>query len=630
MSARILLVNGAMENERRRTGPDRWALAVGLALCILTLYAPVLSSDFVNWDDDVVLLQNPAITSSDGLARIWSTVELPASFPNYPLVFTSYWIEHHFWGLNPAVFHAGNAVLHTLNTVLVFLLGLAFGLSSWIAFAAALLFGAHPIQVESVAWISERKNVLSTFFALLTCLSYLRYRAGGGSRWYGVALAAFAAALLSKTATVIVPLSLAVADLVWLRRRATEIAWPLIPMLGFAVVAGVVTLAVENRPPSPPPVERFLLAATALWFYVGQLLAPVHLMPIYPRWEISSGTLLWWLPLAGLIAALAALRGKRPQLRWGLAHFAIALLPTLGLVAYGFNEVSYVADRHVYLASAGFFVALAAMLAPGIRRVRPTITVALVVVVALGLLVHTRRQIAIWRNAETLWSAAIAANPAAWVAYNNLAMTYIEQDRLGEAARLLEVALSLNPEFPHAENNLALLLYRRGDFVAAAEHCRRALALKPDDTIYQKNLGLALTAAGDLDGAADAFRQVVRDAPTATSHAFLANLLVSRDRLTDAIVHYEQALRLDPSIVDARNQLGRTLMAAERLPEAASAFAEVVRARPDWPEGRFNLSLVLQKLGQRDAAARELEQALALRPDFAEARAALAALRPAN
>lgn len=618
-----------MSEETRAAALLRFAQAVVLAFGVAGLYAPVLSSGFLNWDDDVVVLQNPAVTSPDGLRSIWSTIELPAGFPNYPLVFTSYWIEHRLWGLDPAAFHAGNVFLHTLNTVLVLFLAQGLGLRPWIAFAAAVLFGAHPIQVESVAWIAERKNLLGAFFALLTCLSYLRFRATGSRACYGFVLAAFTAALLSKTATVVVPPSLAVADLVCLRRRLPDTLRTLFPLFALALAAGLLTVAVENRPPSVPLAERLLLAATALWFYAAQLLAPVQLMPIHPRWEVSSASLLWWLPLACLLAALPLWRRiEAAPIRWGLGHFAVALLPALGLVPYGFNEMSYVAERHAYLPSAGFFTALAAMAARWLRRVRPAITISLLFVLTLALFLRTRQQIAIWHDSETLWSAAIAANPAAWAAYNNLALAYIERGRLGEAARLLDTALALNPASPHAENNLALALYRSGAFGAAAEHCRRALALKPGEPTYLKNLGLALAAAGDMAGAAGAFGDLVRKAPSAGSHAFLGNLLLNQGRIAEAIVHYEQALRLDSSLLDVRNQLGRALLAEGRVAEAARAFVEVVAARPAWPEARFNLSLALQQLGEADAAASELEQALALRPDFAEARAALSALRP--
>jgi hypothetical protein len=513
-------VNGHLTHRQR---------AVMLALLTATIvivYAPVFQADFLNWDDDVLLVKNTAVTSPNGLAQIWSTIELPAHFPNYPLVFTSYWLEHQLWGLDPAAFHLVSVALHALNAIVVCLLAQALGLAAAPALFVAALFALHPVQAESVAWVAERKNLLSTLFSLLTLLAYVRYRHSGRTRWWVIGLAAFVAALLSKTTAVVLPLSLALADRVYFRRTLGEVARTVAPFFALAALAAAVTVAVENHPPSTPLLERPLLAAACVWFYATKLVAPLGLTPLYPRWDVSSGALFWWLALCGMVVALVAVGRwvRSPHVRWGLGHFAITLLPVIGLVPYGFNEMSFVADHHLYWAAVGMFLALTATVYPYLAQIRSTELRGVVVLVLVALAVMTATYVPVWRNAETLWTAVLERNPSAWVAYNNLGLTYIEQGRLSEATRLLETALTLKQDYPEAHNNLALASYRSGAFTTAAEHCRAAASLKPDEALYHRNLGLALIAAGDAAGAEAALRRSVALAPNASVELMLTRL----------------------------------------------------------------------------------------------------------
>lgn len=618
--------DGAPPAGNRNSWP---AMAVLAALAIL-LYSPALSNDFVNWDDDRFVTDNPVVSAPEGLRRIWSTIELPKEFPNYPLTFTSFWLEHQLWGLNPAGYHLTNVVLHALNVVLVVLLMRALGMSQWVALLTAALFACHPMQVESVAWVAERKNVLSTFFALGALLAYLRHRASGAWSWYGVSLLAFLCALLSKTSTVVLPLLILLTDRLRSNRWSVGTLLRIAPMIALDVGAATLTMATERYPMSVALPARPLLAATCLWFYAGKLLAPLDLFPIYPRWNVTVASVRWWLPLIGVLVSILCVRRWASDWRigWGLAFFACALLPVLGFRPFGFNEHSYVADRHIYLASVGFFLAVAIAFDRCSRNLGPRAATLLACLPLLGLSVLTWRQVHVWRGSVSLWTHAVAGNPQSWAAHNNLGLALIDRGRLDEATHHLHAALDIWPDYPEAHNNLAMVAYRQGDFRASERECQQAVALRPDTMLYRKNLGLALQAQGELTAAASAYRRAVDLEPEQPGlHYLLGNVLVDQGRLLDAIPEFQRALQLSSDMLLAYNQLGRTLLAVDRAGEAAATLKEAVRRRPDWVEARYNLSLALQQLGDVDQAAHQLDAALKIQPDFTAAREALAALR---
>lgn len=557
------MTSGSPDRASRRSSV---AVAAVLAAVVAAIYLPALSHGFLNWDDDRLLLDNPAVTSADGLRRIWSAIELPDGFPNYPLVFTSYWIEHRLWGRNPLGFHAVNITLHALNACLVFFALLSLGFSRRAAAVAAGLFGLHPVQVESVAWIAERKNVLSATFYWASFVAYLRGRDPAEKRSYWVSLALFAAALLSKTATVVLPLSLLLADRVRDRRWTAASTARVAPMLVLAALAALQTVATESRSVDIPLAERPLLAGKALWFYALELLAPIRLLPIHPRWELRVDDATAWLPLVGVaLVALTVLRsGTDRRVQWGLGHFACTLLPVLGLVPYGFQEFSFVADRNLYIACVGPFALLGAGVDALARRVRPLLADALAASILVSLALLTLRQIPVWRDSVRLWSHVVEQNPQAYVAHSNLGLALIERGRLEEAMQHLRAALELKRDYPEAHNNLALALYRSRAYEEAEQHCRAAFELSPDPQ-YAKNLGLALQAQRKGAAAESEFRRAVSLRPGDPGlRLLLANALLEQERFAEAISEYEAGLRIAPDSVALRNQLGRALLGRRR------------------------------------------------------------------
>jgi len=601
---------------------------VALAAVVLLVYFPALSATFVNWDDDRYVLDNPALRSTDGLWAIWTTVELPKGFPNYPLSMTSLWLDHQLWGVAPSGYHWTNVFLHLCNTLLVLTLVRALGATDWPARATAALFAVHPMQVESVAWVSERKNLLSGCFFLIAFILYLRQDAPQRWRWGALSLVSFAAALLSKTATVVLPVSILLAQRFMTGRwRGTDLRRAA-PMFAIGLAPAWLTLTVEPESGSLPLPARPLLAAASTGFYALKLIAPVKLLPLYPRWNVSVSGLFWWLPLLALLAAAIIVYryATHWHLRWGLAHFICMLLPTLGLVGFGFHTHSYVADRFVYLAAIGFFLALSTAADQLHRSVGAPITaIAVLLVFLFGGLAW--RQTQVWRNSIALWTYTLAGNPGSLDARNNLARALIDQGRLDEADAHLHAALAISALDADAHNNLCVLFARRADFGAAIDHCRQAIASAPDDAVLRKNLGEVLEARGQLAAAEAQYRRAAELSPEYDSSHRLGRVLLAEGRAHEAIPELQRALQLQADMVEAQNDLGRALLEVGRVQEAISVFATVVRLQPDSAEAYFNLGLALHRAGRSDDAVRQFEAALRISPELTDAAQALTEVR---
>ena len=502
-----------------RTRRWLWGGGAALVAAVLALYGPVLHYGFVGWDDDRNVTLNPMVTLPEGLARIWASPRGPTGLPNYPLLYTSFWIEYRLWGANPSGYHATNALLHALNAVLVLLLLRQLGASAAAAWVVALLFAVHPMQVESVAWITERKNVLSGAFMLLAFLLYARHRATGGARAYRLALAAFLAALLSKTASVTLAGSLLLADVLVLRptagravggiRGARGAFWPsvvrLIPFAILGVLAGLALLSVEDRPAVElPPVARLLVAGRVVWFYVTQLCWPLSMTPIYPRWAVVPTSLVAWLPLLGLAVALAAAWWGRRQVGglglWGPAHFLVTLLPVAGLVPFGYQSHSYVADRFVYLACVGVGVLGVLLIERALRRWMPAratgVLLALGVCAALPLGLRTRQQLPVWQDSEHLWSRVVQDNPESWVACGNYGLVLYRQGRAADALAQWQHSLELEPMSLLTHVRVATAMRDLGRGNEAVIYLRRVAGEHPDYPEVQAALGDALAAQG--------------------------------------------------------------------------------------------------------------------------------------
>jgi len=627
---------------------DRRGICGAILLMLLTVavYLPALRGGFI-WDDDFYVTENQALRSVDGLAKSWTQPGLRQQ-QYYPLAFTGLWVQYHLWGLRPFGYHLVNVLLHALNAVLLWrvLRRLDVPGSWW----AAAIFVLHPVQVESVAWVTEFKNVSSGAFSLLSLLAFLRFRPLSASaatasrdwRFYAPALLLFVCALLCKTAVCCLPVAMMVV-LWWKLDRVTKTdILALIPWFAASLTLGLVTMAVETHSTATGVtrgtssiVHGTLLAGRALWFYAGKVFWPHPVTFIYPRWNVDGTAPRQYLfPLAALavLVGLWLLRrrlGKGPLA--GVACFAVMLLPVLGFCDIYFFRYSYVTDHFQYLACIGLMtvaVSAGATMADraGQSGRRWGTLGAGIVLLVLG--VATWRQTHVYKDLETLWRDTLTKNPNAWIAHNNLGTVLEKTGRTQEAIAQYEQAVRLEPGYAEAQYNLGTLLGEAGRLTEAVEHLEQAVRIKPDYVEAEHNLAKALMILGKTREAAAHYEEALRLNPgDAEAEYSLGNALLALGNSQEAIEHWQRAVHLRPDYAEAHNNLGAAFARAGRFQEAIEQFDSVLRVTPDDAEAHYNLGLALEQAGRIVDAVGHYEQALRLKPDYVTARNRLAWLR---
>jgi Tfp pilus assembly protein PilF len=633
-----------MADRRRGTSPStisaspspllaQLALFVALSLAVLLAYAPALHGGPL-WDDDAHMTA-PALRTPGGLVRIW--IEPGATQQYYPLVHSAFWLLHHFFGDRTIAYHLVNIELHALSAFLLALILRRLAVPG--AMLAAVIFALHPVQVESVAWITELKNTLSGALYLGAALVYLRFDETRRPRTYVAAFALFTLALLTKTVTATLPAALLV--IAWWRRgrvRWREDVGPLASWIAIGVAAGIMTAWMErNVLGAAGPayalsaIERVLLAGRGVLFYLGKCLWPAHLTFIYPRWQISAGDGRQYLYPAAVAALFAIAWMLRTRSRTPLAVlllFVGTLVPALGFVNVYPFRYSFVADHFQYLAMISVIAGVAAALATALDRQRlsrrwlPAVTAA--VAGLLGIL--TWQQSRDYVSAQVLYETTLQRNPAATMARINLALIYLERGSAAAAVAQLEEAVRLAPANDEAWVNLGIALSKSGRPADAGAAYREAIRLNPRNAGAFNNLGAILEQTGQLQEAASIYRQASQLAPgSVEAHENLGRVLLALDQAAAALPHLTAALQLRPEKAATRYLLGMALADADRLPEAVAAFQEALRdpALAQWPEAHNDLGVALARLGRPNEAIAQFTEALRLRPDFADARANL-------
>jgi protein O-mannosyl-transferase len=566
----------------------RW-LALPLVVGTLLAYLPALHAGLI-WDDRSFIMDNALIHRADGLWRFWFTTK-PVDY--YPVTSTLWWLEWRLWGETPVGYHVVNVLLHAADAVLLWrLLARLEVPGSWLA---AALFAVHPVNVESVAWIAEGKNVLAMFFYLASLSCFVRSRSFGGTRgWYGLAVVTFLIALLSKT--VVAPMPFVLLGLVWWKRgRLTRRdALAVLPFFVLAVGIGCISLWFQSHRAIGADVVRadtfagrLAGAGWAIWFYLGKALLPVDLRSIYPRWQIDPRA--WWvyLPASFAIGALLACwRGRR---NWGVGplvaffYFVVMLSPVLGFMNIAFMKLSLVADHWQYFAIIGPLALCAAAIATGVQRGGSAARHALAATAGLVLVATaalTWRRTELYRDSGTFWGAVLAADPDSWGAHNNLGGFLLTQGQSDAALAHFARAVELRPDFAKAQYNLGATLREKGQLDAAITHLRTAVELQPDYVDAQNSLARALAGKGDWDGAME---------------------------------HLEMSLALNPGQPEAHNNLANVLREKGQLARAASEYENALALHPDYAAAHFNLAQLLRAAGDRDGAADHYRRALQLR-----------------
>ncbi|HVM60481.1 MAG TPA: tetratricopeptide repeat protein [Verrucomicrobiae bacterium] len=612
-----------------------WLLALILVISTFVAYQPTWHAGFI-WDDDDHLTANPAMTAPHGLRMIWSSL---ATSRYYPLTLTSFWVQRRLWGLNPLPYHLVNVALHAANGVLIFFL--LRHLQARPAWLAAMLWTLHPVNVESVAWITELKNTQSGLFFFLAVWCYLRSETGlRRRRWYGLALAFGLAAPLSKPSTVVLPLVLLLC--VWWKRDSWTRAdiRRIAPFFVFALGVSVLTVMEQSehiqRAWTPEwnlaMPERFVIAGRAVWFYAWKVFWPVQLAFVYPHWQLDASRLLNWLPLAGLVAVgvLLCARRREPWARAGLfggGFFVLSLLPMVGFFNVFYFRYSYVADHFQYLACLGLVALIAAAAAtisewagPSGRTLGSLAGAAALLTLGVG----TWRQTHVYQDSETLWRDTLAKNPRCWMARNNLGADLASSGQVQAAREQYEESLRINPTNVEAYNNLGVLFWQQGKLDEAIEEYRLAVKMNPDSAEAHSILGGALFQIGQREAAVEQYEQAVKIQPDSVeAHCSLGIVLQQLGELDKAITQFEQALRIEPYRAEAHYWLGNALQQAGRIDEAIREYERMLQLRPDSAQAHYNLGLALEKLGRMQEAIPHYEQALRIKPDFIQAQTAL-------
>ena len=596
--------------EPAQSWTTRWPATLLLLFCATAIaYWPALSGAQL-WDDDQHITQ-AALRPLHGLWRIWS--DLSSTQQYYPLLYTAFWVEHRIWGDATTGYHLMNIALHSVSALLVFLIARRLKLPG--AWLAALFFALHPVCVESVAWITEQKNTLSGVFYLASMLTYLKYDETRTKSTYCASLVLFILALLSKSATVILPGVLLV--LLWWRRGRLDWrrdAAPLAPWFALALSSGLLTSHVERvylgahgSAFELSPLGRVLLATRVPWFYASKVLWPVDLVFSYPKWKIDPGA--WWQYLfpASLAILTAALVFRARRNRGPLAALLIfcgSLFPVLGFLNVFYFRYSYVADHFQYLACLAILVPAAAGLSALAERfaIRRPWRIGLSAALLLCLAGLTWTQSTIYTDRETLYRSILARNPESWLAHNNLGLLLVQTPGgLAEATVHYREAVRIEPDYPEAHFNLASARAHSGSEARRAEAeagYRTALRLKPD---YVE------------------------------AHYNLANLLAAAPgRLGEAVAEYRTALRIEPDLAEAHANLGNALARIPgQMPDAIGEYQSALRLKPALTMQRLNLANALAETGRLSEAIAQCEMALRIAPDLEPARELLERLRAA-
>jgi Flp pilus assembly protein TadD len=598
---------------------------------VFAAYAKIWQAGFVWNDADYITRLD--LRSLAGLKRIW--FEFGATEQYYPLLHSAFWIEHRLWGDAAMGYHVVNLVFHALAawlfaTVLIELFALEAvsrripQRGDEVAWFAALLFALHPVSVESVAWIAEQKNTLSTVFYLAAALAYLRFQRSptASHRNYYWATFLFILALTTKSLTATLPGALAVAigwaqgSINW-KRNARELgAWIIL-----GATMGILSMWVERTYVGAQGaafdlnlLQRLLLCSHVVWFYLGRLFWPVNWSFIYPRWTIDPTSLVpyvYALGTAGLLVMAWRIRNKFRSPLAVVLIFLGTLFPTIGLFnVYGFL-FSYVADHWVYLPSLAVIAGIAAAW-PSLGGRAGRFSSA-IVLITLGAI--TWLQVSQYRDEETLYRANLENNPASWMAHDNLGILLAARGALDEAIDHYRIALQLYPQNAEAHNNLGSALFHTGKLDAALQEYQKAISLSPTFAEAHNGRGIVLEALGRNDEAAAAFERALQLRPTYVDpENNLGSLLLRENREEEAEQHFQRVLAFAPNNAEAHCNMGTVNERQGHLLEASAEYQLALKLNPRLAEAHNDLANVMMKQGRYSEAVKEYSAAATLQP----------------
>jgi len=619
---------------------SRWvsiAVCIFLALAVWAIYGQTLRFGFVYVDDDEYVFNNPQITQGLSLkAILWAFTHVH-SHNWHPLTTLTHMFDCQMYGLHPWGHHLGNVLLHGMAAILLFVALKQMTGALWRSAFVAAVFAVHPLHVESVAWISERKDVLSGLLFMLTLMAYVRYtrakESGTGTTFlrfpsYWVALLLFALGLMCKPMLITLPFVLLLLDWWPLQRftlhnaRSTMagLVREKIPFLLLSAASCPVTIWAQKdivrsleQISFPFRIGNALVSYAA---YVGQMIYPAGLAVLYPYpknlalWKIAVSVLFLLL----VSASVSAGRRKHPFLLTGWLWYLVMLLPVIGLMQTG-NQA--MADRYTYLPQIGLYIIVAwgavDLFCSWRWRYRPVLIGAGAAAILATLLVLANVQTTYWKDGVSIMRHAVACISDSSLIHNSLGFALARQGNLPEAIEHYEQAIQLKPSYAEAYSNLGVTLARQGELPEAIEHFERAIQLNPVSAEAQYNLGNALATEGKVVEAVQYFEQAIQLKPDdPEAHYRLGNALASQGKMVEAIEHYERAVQLKPDYADALQNLGNALASQGKMVEAIEHYERAIQLKPDDAEAHYNLGNILARQGNLPEAVRHLQRALDL------------------
>ena len=656
----------------------KWVAVLLLILATTITYFPVKDSEFIDLDDDVYVTDNPWIQQGLNLQSIsWAMTSLREGVWN-PMTWISFMLDYQLFGLNPAGYHLTNLVLH-LGSVLL-LLGVLYRMTErfWPSLLVAALFALHPLNVESVAWVTERKNVLSTLFWMLSLWAYLEYLRKPVWQHYVGIMGFLILGLMSKQMLVTLPCALLLLDYWPLRRlgdngkefrvRLPHLVLEKVPLFAAVLGAGLLTLIAAHTDDALPSLERLSLgvrlanAPLSYALYLKKMVWPMDLAVFYPH----PGSTLSPLAVALAILVLAGISlgvwwGRKSRyLVVGWLWYLGTLVPAAGLIQVGGQSM---ADRHTYIPAIGIFIMLIWGVAESAQAMR--LRTAWLATASLGLIISmmllTRQQLGHWKDSITLFEHTVAVTEGNYLVHNNLGTALLERGNVDAAIENFSRVLEIRPHSDRGLYNMALALRAQGEIEESAHYLARALQSNPSMAEAYNNLGIILIAQKRLEDAITLFKEALEIAPRMEqAHNNLGTALISQGRVDEALVHflkavefnpykaksynnlgavmdlqgrseealsyYQRALELSPTSVLTYNNMGKTYMDLGNLDQAATHFSEAIALQPDLADAHFHLGLVRTDQGNIQGAITHFQQVLRLNPAHGEAQQQLMAL----
>ncbi len=614
-----MAIRGFLESMKNQAkGSQLHIVVILLILVTIAAYLPALRADFVNYDDEQYVTRNPHVQTGLTANGFKWAFNVGYECNWHPLTWISHMLDRQAFGPGPVGPHAVNLLLHLANTILLLLVLNSMTKSLWKSAFVAALFAVHPMHVESVAWVAERKDVLSALFWMLTMWAYMRYTEAPGLKRYIVVVVLFALGLMSKPTLVTLPLVLLLLDY-WPLGRWSGATLRMIreklPLFVMSAASCVVTYLAQQRGGAVMSVsalpfsQRAANALTAYVSYVGKMLWPAKLAVQYPHpyltpvWQAAGAAMI----LVVITVFVIRLARSRPYLVVGWLWYLIVLLPMIGLVQVGDQAI---ADRYTYISFIGLFVILVwgAFDLFGSRFATSPNSRVVSILVIITLAVCTWRQCAYWHDSVSLWKHTLAVTSKNSIAHYSLGVAYGELGRRADAIAEYKRAIRIRPKYSAAYYDLGVAYGELGRYVDAVEAYQQAISAKPEVAEAHNNLAISYGKLGMYAGAIDEYNEAIRINPEYfEAHYGLALILMKEGFADEAEKHLREAIRIKPTYASAYNNLGILLGGRKRYDEAASCFAKAVKYRPDYPEAHSNLAIALFAAGRYQESYKEID-----------------------